>query len=374
MDKKVLLVATVQSHICQFHKPLMKLLTENGYEVHVAARNNLAEKNGLKMEYASKVFDINFKRSPLSLGNFSAYKKFKAILKENEYEIIHCNTPVGGMVARLAGRKYRKKGTKIFYTAHGFHFYNGAPKKNWIIYYPIEKTMSRFTDKLITITSEDYNLATKKFHCDVFHLHGVGASTERFFPISEEEQKKQKEALGLSGKIILNVGELLPNKNQKTAVRAIKKVLEKHADATLLIAGNGSEKENLENQIKAESLENNVKLLGYTREVNKYMQVCDLLVACSYREGLPLNLMEAMLCGKPVVASNNRGHRELVKEGVNGYLVSPDNFEEYAEKISLVLESKIGSASDIIESVEPFTDVNVCKELKSMYGLEDKDE
>ncbi|MBE6648424.1 MAG: glycosyltransferase family 4 protein [Ruminococcaceae bacterium] len=367
--KKVLLVATVQSHICQFHKPLMKLLCENGYEVHVAARNNLAEKNGLKMEYASKVFDIQFKRSPFHPGNLSAYKEFSKILKDNTYEIIHCNTPVGGIIARIAGNKYRKKGTKVFYTAHGFHFYNGAPKNNWMIYYPIEKFMAHFTDKLITITGEDTELAIKKFKCDVFHLHGVGASTSRFFPITTEEQEKQKEELGISGKIILNVGELLPNKNQKTAVKAMKKVLEKYPDATLLIAGNGSEKENLENLIKAEKLEENVKLLGYTREVNKYMQVCDFLVACSYREGLPLNLMEAMLCGKPVVASTNRGHRELVKEGVNGYLYTPDNDTELAEKICECLQSQ-RSIDEIINSVQPFTDTNVINELKLLYNLE----
>ncbi len=370
MNKKVLLVATVQSHICQFHKPLMKLLTENGYEVHVAARDNLAEKNGLKMEYATRVFNINFKRSPFSPGNLSAYRCFKAILKENQYDIIHCNTPVGGLIARIAGRKYRKKGTRVFYTAHGFHFYNGAPKKNWIMYYPIEKAMSRYTDTLITITEEDYTLATKKFKCNTFHLHGVGASTARFFPLSADEQEKQKATLGLSGKIILNVGELLPNKNQKTAIKAMKLVLEKHPDATLLIAGNGSEKENLENLIASEGLQDRVKLLGYTREVNKYLQVCDLLVACSYREGLPLNLMEAMLCGKPVVASTNRGHRELIKEGINGYLFAPDDFSEAAEKICSVLSESNFSSEKIIESVQPFTDVNVVRELCELYGLD----
>ncbi len=369
--KKVLLVATVQSHICQFHKPLMKLLSENGYEIHVAAKNNLAEKNGLKMEYASKVFDIQFIRSPFAPRNLSAYKAFSKILKENQYEIIHCNTPVGGIIARIAGNKYRKKGTKVFYTAHGFHFYNGAPKKNWIVYYPIEKLMARFTDTLITITNEDYVLAEKKFPCNVFRLHGVGASSERFFTLSSQEAEKQKAEMGLSGNVILNVGELLPNKNQKDAVKAMKKVLEKHPNSTLLIAGNGSEKENLENLIKSEGLENNVKLLGYTREVNRYMQISDVIVACSYREGLPMNVIEAMLCGKSVVASNNRGHRELIKEGINGYLYAPDDYSALAEKICSILENNINTKEGIAESVLPFTDTNVVKELKNLYGLDE---
>jgi glycosyltransferase EpsD len=148
----------------------------------------------------------------------------------------------------------------------------------------------------------------------------------------------------------------------------MKHVLEKYEDATLLIAGNGSEKENLEALIKSEGLEEKVKLLGYTREVNKYMQVCDVLVACSYREGLPLNLMEAMLCGKPVVASKNRGHRELTIEGTNGYLFSPDNDIELADRLSDVFQNKL-SSEKIIESVQPFTDINVTKELKELYEI-----
>lgn len=367
--KKVLLVATVQSHICQFHKPLMKLLSENGYEIHVAARNNLAEKDGLSIEYASQVFDIHFSRSPFSFRNISAYNALKKILKENEYETVHCNTPVGGAIARLAGNKYRKKGTKIFYTAHGFHFYTGAPIKNWLVYYPIEKILSHCTDKIVTISDEDYFRASKKFSCDTFRLHGVGANTSRFFPISEEEIEKQKEELGLSGKIILNVGELLPNKNQKVAILAMKKVLEKHPNSTLLIAGNGAEKNRLEALIESENLQNNVKLLGYKKDIEKYMQVCDLLISCSHREGLGMNLIEAMLCGKPAVASSNRGHKEVVKENVNGYLYSADNSSELAEKICKILDSGCLTTDKIINSVNHFTDTSITKELKKLYNL-----
>ena len=155
---KVLLIATVQSHICQFHKPLVAMLHEHGCEVHVAARNNLAEKNGLKLDFAEQVFDVPFQRSPFSPKNLGAYKQLKKIVGEGSYDVIHCNTPVGGVVGRLAARKSCKRGTKVFYTAHGFHFYKGAPKKNWLIWYPVEKFMCRHTDKLITINEEDYQI------------------------------------------------------------------------------------------------------------------------------------------------------------------------------------------------------------------------
>lgn len=347
----------------------MKMLKENGWEIHVAARDNLTEKNGLQLEYPDKVFDVPFQRSPFDRRNIGAYKQIKRILEENHYDVIHCNTPVGGIVGRLAGNKYRKTGTQIFYTAHGFHFYKGAPKKNWRIYYPIEKLMSRFTDKLITITNEDYELAKQKFHCPVYHIHGVGANSEKYHPISSEEQAMQKKALGLTGHIIVNVGELLPNKNQKTAILTMKKVVEQIPDATLLIAGNGPERENLEALVKEQGLEDHVRFLGYTTELQKYLQVCDCEIACSYREGLPLNVMEAMLCGKPVVASNNRGHRELIREGVNGFFIEPEDVDGFAAKASQLLHTVKLNSETIQHSIQSFTDKSVRQELKSLYEL-----
>lgn len=367
--KRVLLIATVQSHIGQFHKPLMRLLKENGWEIHVAARNNLVEKNGLQLEYPDKVFDIPFQRSPFDSRNIKAYKELKAILENERYDVIHCNTPVGGILGRLAGSKYRAKGTKIYYTAHGFHFYKGAPIKNWIIYYPIELWASRFTDKLITITQEDYALAKKKFHCLVYHTHGVGADSTRYYPVSINEQRELKQVLGIQGQIIINVGELLPNKNQKTAIMAMKQIVKRNHNVKLLIAGNGPEKESLVRLVKKYNLENYIEFLGYTTKLQKYMQVSDVEVACSYREGLPLNIMEAMLCGKAIVASHNRGHDELITNGKTGYLVNPDDVNGFANAICNVLENPEELSSHILTNVEPYKDINVQDELKRIYCI-----
>lgn len=371
MIKRVLLIATVQSHIGQFHKPLMKMLKESGWEIHVAARDNLAEKDGLELEYPDRVFDVPFQRSPFDKRNIKAFREIKKILAENHYDIIHCNTPVGGIIGRIAGNKYRKAGTLVFYTAHGFHFYKGSPKINWIIYYPVEKWLSRFTDKLITINKEDYELARKKFHCAVYHIHSVGANSAKFHPISAEEQEKQKKELGLEGRILVNVGELLPNKNQKTAVMAMKRVSQRMPDVKLLIAGNGPEKDNLEILVRQQGLEHHVKLLGYTTKLEKYLQVCDLEVACSIREGLGLNVIEAMLCGKTVVASVNRGHREMVRDKWNGRLVDSEDAAAFADAIIEVLsdsELKNTMESRCIEFAKRYSDLQVEKELKLIYG------
>ena len=335
---KVLLTATVQSHICQFHRPLVEVLHAHGCEVHVAARDNLAEKNGLKIDFVEKVYNVPFARSPKSKNNIIAYKQLKKIIDSENYDVIHCNTPMGGIVTRLAARKARKNGTRVIYTAHGFHFYKGAPKKNWIIFYPIEKFFSRLTDTLITITHEDYELARRKFHCNVTHIHGVGVDEKRYYPVSKEEQLKLRKKLGFTAdqEIILCIGELLPNKNQKMAIDMMQEVVKKYPDAKLLLAGNGSEKENLETEIKNCRLGNNVTMLGYCTCLEKYQRITDVLVACSYREGLPINLVEAMLTGNPVVASINRGHRELIENGRNGYLVH--DTEEMSRRVIELLD------------------------------------
>lgn len=369
MSKKVLLTATVQSHIAQFHKPLAKMLHDNGYEVHVAARDNLAEKNGLKIDFADKVFDVPFERSPLSPRNLKAYKEIKKIIDNGDYDFVHTNTPAAGVYTRLASQKARKKGTCVIYTAHGFHFYNGAPKKNWLIYYPIEKFCARFTDKLITITEEDYDLASKKFKTDVYHIHGVGANSSKFYVFSEEEKKTIREELGIPEdiKVIVNVGELLPNKNQRTAILAMKKVVEKYPTAKLFIAGNGPELDNLTNLVKENGLGSNVEFLGYTLELNKYNNIADCSVACSFREGLPLNVMEAMLCENAVVASNNRGHRELVKDGETGFIVGVTDVNAFSDRIIKVLDNPTIYSKPALEKAQLFTDRNVYKELENVY-------
>ena len=285
---KVLLTATVQSHICQFHKPLVEVLHTHGCEVHVAARDNLAEKNGLKLDFVEKVYNIPFSRSPKSLDNLKAYEELKKIIRKENYDVIHCNTPMGGIVTRLAAKKVRKSGTKVYYTAHGFHFYKGAPKKNWLIFYPIEKYFSKLTDKIITITREDYALARKKFSCEVERIHGVGVDEQRYFSVDEKTKNDMKEKMGytLEQKIILCVGELNKNKNQIMAIEAMENIVKKNSDVILILAGNGPEKENLEKAIIEKKLQKNVKLIGYVTNLQKYQHIADIAISCSKRHGL----------------------------------------------------------------------------------------
>ena len=370
---KVLLVATVQSHICQFHRPLVAMLHEHGCEVHVAARNNLAEKNGLKLDFVERVFDVPFQRSPFSPKNLGAYKQLKKIIDEGNYDVIHCNTPVGGVVGRLAARKSRKRGTKVFYTAHGFHFYKGAPKKNWLIWYPVEKFMCRYTDKLITITQEDYDLASAKFSTRVERIHGVGANAAKYRKLSEAECVELRHELGYAedDKLLLCTGELLPNKNQITAIRALKILIKQQPKAKLLLAGNGPTLAELQAEVVVLGLQNYVEFLGYRTDLERYANIAVVIVSCSYREGLPMNIVEGMLLGKPVVASYNRGHRELVANKHTGYLFCAGDVAALGEKLVRLHNTKdvkeMGRAG--YDAAQLYTDTHVQKELAEIYGF-----
>ncbi len=332
---KVLYVATVASHICQFHLPYLEMLQNMGYEIHVAARDNLAEKNGLALSFTDKYFDIPFQRSPKDKRNIKAYKELKKIIDSNKYDSIVCNTPMGGILTRIAAKKARKNGTRIIYIAHGFHFYKGAPKKYWLTFYPIEKFFARLCDMVITINEEDYICAKKHFKTDVRHIHGIGVNPERYHPVDDNTKHELRTKLNITPDnfAILCTGELNKNKNQEQLINAAAILKFKIPNLKILLAGNGPNEANLRQQITDLDLNDNIELLGYRTDLEKIVPAVDLVVSCSKREGLPLNIIEAMLCAKPIVATFNRGHNELINDGFNGNLVSPDDISKMAECI-----------------------------------------
>lgn len=372
MPMKILYIATVQSHICQFHKPIMRLMHEKGAEVHVAACDNLVQKNGLKMEYADKVFDVPFDRSPKSLRNIKAYRQLKKIIDENSYDLIHCNTPVGGVIARLASRRARKYGAKLIYTAHGFHFYKGAPRFNWLVYYPVEKALARLTDAIITITHEDYELARKKFSTNVYFSHGVGANGEKYMPVDTETALELRREMGIGQDefVILCTGELLKNKNQRTAILAVHEARKKHSDIRLLLAGNGSERAALESLIDELGERKSIELIGYRIDLERYVGACDMVMSCSFREGLPLNIAEAMLMKKAALVSDNRGHRELVENGKTGYIVGSGDVGAFADRLELMHDDRAllsAMGDEAYKRSALYAAENVVKEIEKVY-------
>ena len=242
------------------------------------------------------------------------------------------------------------------------------------MFYPIEKFFAdHFTDKVITITKEDYRLASKKFNTIVEHMHGVGVNEEKYLSVTPVETKKFRQENKFDEHfVILCTGELNKNKNQQVLVQAMEEVVKKCPNVLLLLAGNGPEEMNLKDQIEEAGLSACIQLLGYHTDLEKYVNASDLVVSASKREGLPLNIMEAMLCGKAVVASNNRGHRELIENSVTGTVVAECSPNQIAEATLELIEDsgkrkKSGDAAK--KTIQPYTSKNITKELQSIYEL-----
>ncbi|MCS7461024.1 glycosyltransferase family 4 protein [Paenibacillus doosanensis] len=338
MAKKVLFCATVDYHFQAFHLPYMKWFQEQGWEVHVAASGKL------ELPYTDKKFDIPFRRSPFKLGNIDVYAKLKSIIDDNNYELVHCHTPMGGVLARLAARGARRRGTRVLYTAHGFHFCKGAPLLNWLVYYPIEKMLSRYTDRLITINEEDHRLAVeRRFKAGrVDRVHGVGVDLERFRPLGDQARQEARAKLGYAPDdfLMFYAAEFNRNKNQQWLIRALALAGSDAPRARLLLAGEGELKEACANLARELGVERQVEFLGYRSDIAELLPLCDAAVASSLREGLPVNIMEAMACGLPVIATENRGHSELIADGLSGYVIRGLDERQCAERIAQLSQSR----------------------------------
>lgn len=331
MVRKMLFCATVDYHFKAFHLPYMKWFKEQGWQVDIAASGNI------DLPYTDTKYNIPIKRSPFSLDNIKAYNQLKKIIKENNYDIIHCHTPLGGALARLAASGVRRTGTKVIYTAHGFHFCEGAPLMNWLIYYPIEKYLSRHTDSLITINQEDFYLATRKrFKAkEIKLIHGVGVDTEQFKPVDEKTKASLRESFGYQADdfLLFNAAEFNKNKNQQYLIHSLALIKDDIPRAKLLLAGEGDLLVECQKLSQELGVNHMVDFLGFRKDIEQLLKASDVAVASSFREGLPVNIMEAMATGLPIVSVDNRGHRDLVDDQVNGLMISTFDPLLFAEQL-----------------------------------------
>lgn len=372
--KKVLFVATVvKTHIMEFHIPYLKMFKEMGWETAVAARNDYENPADCVIPYCDIYYNIPFERNPLKPGNLKAYKELKHLIDEGEYDIIHCHTPVGAMLTRLAAKQARKQGTKVFYTAHGFHFYKGAPAINWILYYPVEKWLSRYTDVLITINKEDYERAKTFKAGKVCYVPGVGIDLKKFNAGYVNKEQKRKE-IGVSADdfVLLSVGELIPRKNHEVVIRALSvlKQLDKLNHIEYVICGRGAYEADLRKLAEELDVADHVHFLGYRNDISEICNCADLFVFMSHQEGLPVALMEAMACGLPAVCSNIRGNTDLIEDGVTGLLAN-NTPEEVAQSISKMksdtaLRNRVASAA--LQKIRQFDLSSVEDEMTKIYG------
>lgn len=370
-DMRILYVTTISLTMNTFFKPHIDMLVKEGHEVDIACNCNDLNIDEFYIDLGCKVHQIDFSRSPISVNNIRAYRQLTNVIKNGNYDIVHCHTPNASVITRLVCRKFRKKnGLKVFYTAHGFHFYKGAPQLNWMIFYPIEKFCSRYTDKLITINQEDYELARYKFKVkDIVLVSGVGIDLSRFGKISVDKVVKRREiSVPEDAFLLLSVGELNENKNHQVVIRAMAKL--KDSNLHYVIAGDGDKKDYLLELAANLGVSERVHLLGYRKDIEELIRSADLFCFPSQREGLGLAAIEAMACGLPVLAAENRGTREFVVHEKNGFLCQCFDSDAFADSISRAVNDRNlleRFSENTYDSVKRFDVDNVVSIMEGIY-------
>lgn len=377
--KKVLIVASVVSFIEWFNKENVEYLhNEIGSEVHIACNFGYMEDTDEKRTelYIRKLknegivlHDINFARSPFGKENLVAYKRLKQLINNIKFDLIHCHTPTASILTRIAARTARKAGTTVMYTCHGFHFHNAAPKKNWLLYYPVEKICSLMCDYIVTINKEDFNRAKSFYAKNVRYIPGVGVDIKR---IKETvvDKKEYKRSIGIpeDGIILLSVGEIIERKNHEVIIRALGKL--QNRNIFYVICGKGPLKEYLEELAKSLGVGGNVVFLGFRKDIPELCNIADISAFPSRIEGLGLAGIEAMAAGVPLISSNVHGILDYVIDGKTGYAFNPDDIDGFANainKLSTNADLRASMMENCIKAVEPFEINNALRVMWNIY-------
>lgn len=336
-NKKIMMIATTDNMIWQFLLPHIKYLQEKGNIVECVCAKTGFWFDELKDKYGLTVHEIEFTRSPFSLKNRKGYKKLVELQKKQNYDLVYCQQPVGGLMGRLIAKKFK---LPCIYTAHGFHFFKGNnPIKNFV-FKTVEKYLAKYTTVLITINEEDYQASLKMKARHKFKINGIGVDLSVYKEDKNIDKQKFREELGLEKNdfVVLSVGELNENKNTFRILECIKNI--ENNNVKYLVCGQGPLKEKFEEYIKNNNLDKRVKLLGFRKDVAKIYAISDLYIMPSYREGLSKSMMEAMCYGLPVVASKIRGNTDLLGDNEGGILCNPNNTKEFTDAIVNLYNNK----------------------------------
>lgn len=376
---RALMFASVASMVDLFNRDNMDMLEELGCKVDVAA--NFTEGSVYSKEQAD-AFAIEMKSAgrevinvpiPRSMYNIKDMIKTIRILRKHmsikHYDIIHCQSPIGGVLCRIAAAPYRKEGTKVLYYAHGFHFFKGADLFYWLVFYNIEKLCARITDCLITLNKEDYNRAANNFKTNVCYMKGVGLDLQEIYDVPADRDGVREE-LGIAkdAKIIVSVSELSRRKNCMTCLQAFAKA--DRDDAVLLFLGIGEQMDMLREQANMLGISDKVVFAGFRNDVIRIMKSSDVYIFSSKQEGLPVSLMQAMACKLPVLVSRIRGNTDLVENKKQGFMFSYDNVDGYAKGINILLDNpklskRMGNANG--EVIKDYDKEPVNKMMKQLY-------
>lgn len=365
MCKKVLFTANTLRHLYLCHIPYMGYFKNMGYEVHTAS-----DSDGI-LNNVDKSYKLSIKRNPFTFYNIKAVFELKKIIEKERYEIIHTHTPMGAVVTRIALKLTKMKNIKILYTAHGLHFFKGCSFKNYILYYPIEKILSKYTDMIITINKEDYNFAKEHFNTKIRYIPGIGFDEYKFKDkLNKKEKNEFRKSIGLNTDdyVISYVAEISKRKRHNYLLEVISKM--NVTNEKFLFIGDDSRIGLIQKYVKKYKLQDVVKIIGFSNDIVKYLDISDLVISVSMQEGLPLNIMEAMYKEKPIIVTDCRGNRDLIKNRVNGIVVGLDNKEELICAIDELkndkkLASRLGKKNKNI--IDKYSIVSVFVKMEKIY-------
>lgn len=316
--KKVLYITTVSRTVNAFLVPHIQMLLDEGYHVDIATCIDKPIDSSL-IERGVQVFNIPFGRNPLHPGNIKAFVTLIQTQKKEQYDIIHVHTPVASLFGRLLKLRFPK--IKTIYTAHGYHFLKGGPKIGWLLYYPIEKVIAKLTDVTITINQEDYDITIKKLRPrKTYLMNGVGLDLSHYKILPEEQNLRKRQELGLKQEdfVIIMIAELNENKNQIQLIKAMELLKDEYPQIKALLVGEGHKLSELQQEVESCGLKKQIQFLGFRTDINELINVSNIGVLLSYREGLPRNLMELMACGRKMIGTNIRGCRDIIVDETVG--------------------------------------------------------
>lgn len=363
--KKVLFIANHKG-FSKFNAPYMQWFKDQGWQVDNASP-------GIEVGNVDNQFDVDIQRSPLSFKNFKALKDLKRIIDKNKYNIIHVHTPMGAFLGRLASIASRKRGTKVIYTAHGFHFYKGAPLKNWIIYYPIEKLLARFTDALVTINYEDFQRARYKQLAkgNIYHINGIGVNLTKFHPFSTEQKVDVRKEFNLSANdfIGLYTAQFIPRKNHKFLIETLPQILKAVPNFKMMFAGNGETYEESKKLAASLGIEKSILFLGARSDIAKLCGLADVHISPSFQEGLAIGNIEAMATGCPLIISKIRGHIEVCEENKNGFLFDIDNPNKIIDSVAFLANNVDKYNEFSAKSLEKAKEFSLQRSISSMETI-----
>lgn len=374
--RKILYIENVASiYSTSFYMTAAMAAKRTGFEFHLAY--NAADRTEkaieeLKEKYGIIFHQVDFIRTPYDPRNIKAYKQLCKLIKNEQIDYIHCNTPIGGVVGRLAAKKCKIK--KTIYQVHGFHFYDGAPKVNWLIYYPIERWLSHYCDAIITINKEDFKRVQHfrlRRNGKTYYVPGVGIDVEFYKTIPDSTREAKRGELGFTDEeyIILSAGELNENKNNTVIVSALSQLKDKRLH--YILCGVGPEEQVLKEQVKKSALELNVQFLGFRRDLSELLKASDLFVMPSFREGLSRSIMEAMASGLPCIVSNIRGNVDLIDNEAGGFTCNPNDVEAFTEAINkIVSDTKMQDKCREynLKKIDNFSSKKVTEAIGNIYN------